>query len=132
MKPEFHVSLVILDEDEYNLPDEIIRQTGIPPSSTWRKGETKAKTSLKHRDNGWELKSSLPLESSLTEHINFLLAIIEPGQKELIGFTSKYFSLLACAVYFDEETPELHLSNELIGHLATLNLSLDIDLYCTG
>jgi hypothetical protein len=132
MRPKFHVSLVILDEDEHDLPEEITRRTGILPSRTWRKGEVKAKTILKHKDNGWELKSSLPLESPLTEHINSLLATIEPMRQELKGFTSKHFSLLACAVYFDEETPELHLGNELISQLAMLNLSLDIDLYCTA
>jgi Domain of unknown function (DUF4279) len=128
MKARVYVSLRIIDES--CLPEEITKEIGILPSVSWHKGDIRSKTQLQEKDNGWELKSTLPEESSLAEHVNYLLELIEPAQSHLEEATRKYDSLLACAIYFDEETPEIHFDRDVIQRLSALNLSLDIDLYC--
>lgn len=130
MLPEYHVSIIILDEDFLALPEEIIKQTGIQPSTTWHKGEVKHNTSMFYKDNGWELKSILPLSSPLADHVNSLLNTVNFAHQKFISFTSKYFSILSCAIYFDEQSPQIYFENELLKHLADLNLRLDIDIYC--
>lgn len=130
MQPKFHVSLIILDDKDVDLPEEVVKQTGISPSTSWHKGEVKPGTSMQYSDNGWELKSSLPLESSLVDHINFLLSAVRPVQEQLLSLTKKYYSILSCAIYFGEESPEVHLDNELLRQIGELNLKFDLDLYC--
>lgn len=128
MRPKVYVSLKIIDET--CLPEEITRYIGIPPSVIWHKGETRSNTHLLEKDNGWELKSMLPQESSLAEHVNYLLELMEPARAQLEEITREYYSLLACVIYFDNEMPEIHFDSDVIKRLAALNLRLDIDLYC--
>jgi hypothetical protein len=130
MQPRFHVSLRVIDDEYTDLPEEITNQTGISPSETWRKGEVKLGTAIQYKDNGWELKSGLPLEASLVDHVNFLLSAVEPARKQLMSLTKKYYSVLACAVYFGEEHPEIYLDNNLLRQIADMNLRLDLDIYC--
>jgi len=128
MRPKFHVSLKILDE--IHLPESVTRDIGITPSRTWYKGDTRPKTLLIEKKNGWELKSALSEESSLSEHVNYLLSIMEPARKQLKEVTRKCYSLLACVIYVDEEMPEIHFDFDVIQRLADLNPRLDIDVYC--
>jgi hypothetical protein len=130
MQPKFHVSLRIIDDEHTDLPEEIKKQTGISPSETWGKGEVKPGTTIQYKDNGWELKSGLPLEASLVDHVNFLLSAVAPARTQLMSLTKKYYSVLACAVYFGEECPEIHFDNDLLRQIADMNLRLDLDLYC--
>lgn len=129
MQPESHVSILITDEN--SSPEEITRLTGLQPTNIWYKGQAIPKTGLLKKANGWQLKSTLPLQSPLADHVNYLLTMVEPFSNQLRIFTGKYFSLLACAIYFDEHAPEVYLDPQVIAKLADLNLGLDIDLYCT-
>jgi hypothetical protein len=129
MESEFKVSLMITDES--CSPEEITRLTGITPTTTWHKGEATQGTILLRKTNGWVLQSALPRESPLADHVNSLLTAVEPFRTQLRELTEKYFSLLACAVYFDQHAPEVHLDARTIAKLGTLNLGLDIDLYCS-
>ena len=130
MTAEFHVSITIIDED--CSPDEISRFTGLKPTSIWLKGQLVPKTSLYRKHNGWRLKSPLSVESTLADHVNYLLTAVEPFSEKLKEFTSRCSLLLTCAVYFYEEMPELYMDQQTITRLANLNLGLDIDLYYTG
>ena len=87
MKPKVYVSLRIIDET--CPPEEITRAVGISPSSTWYKGDSRNKTQLKEKDNGWELKSTLPEESLLAEHVKYLLELVEPARDQLKEATKK-------------------------------------------
>lgn len=51
MRSQSHVSLRIIEID--CLPEEIIRDTGITPSRTWHKGDTRAKTGQIEKNSGW-------------------------------------------------------------------------------
>jgi hypothetical protein len=130
MQPRFHVSLRVIDDEYTDLPEEITNQTGISPSETWCKGELKPRTTMQYKDNGWELKSGLPLEASLADHVNFLLSAVGPAREQLMSFTKKYYSELACAVYFSEGSPEIHFDNDLLRQIAEMNLNIDLDIYC--
>jgi hypothetical protein len=127
VQPEFHVRLIIADEA--CSPEEITRRTGLQPTKTWQRGEQRLKTSLVEKENGWELKSPLPKVAALLQHVDYILSTIEPCRSQLTEFTRNHESVLACAVYFDEQMPELYLDRGVIARLADLNVSVDIDLY---
>jgi hypothetical protein len=128
MQPKSHLSLIIVDEDMN--PKYVTFYTGISPSRVWNKGDLRPKTQLLEKDNGWELKSPLPVESPLVDHVNGLLSIIEPAKRKFREITESHYSLLSCAVYFGEERPEIYFDKNLLKKLSDLNLGLDIDLYC--
>lgn len=130
MRPRFHVRLVITDQN--CRPDEITRSTGISPSRSWQKGDRKGKTLLVEKENGWLLNSSLPADSPFTDHIRCLLDVIEPVEDQFRAFTEKWDSSIACALYIDDETPELYFEKWILKRIAALNLSFDLDLYCLG
>jgi hypothetical protein len=121
----------LIDEEFFNLPEEVTRQIGVLPSETWHKGESRPVTNILHKDSGWELKSGLPLDAPLIDHINFLLSVVRPVREQFISLTDKYYSILTCAIYFGDESPEIHFDNELLKQIADLNLRLDLDLYAT-
>lgn len=127
MRPKSYVALRIMDE--LLVPEDITKQTGLTASRVWYKGETRPKSSIIEKENGWELKSSLVEHRTLSDHLEHLLSVVAPVSSELYCFTSQYYSLVTCAVYFDEEAPEIYFSNEMVKRLANLNLYLDIDLY---
>ena len=127
MQPKYHVKLRILDEEM--LPEEITEQTGISPSKIWYKNDLRPKTCIKEKESGWELESTLHKERLLAEHIVFLLSVIEPVYVQFQNCTQRYYSQLSCAIYFDDERPEICFDKNLIIQLADLNLNVDIDIY---
>jgi len=128
MQRKIHVSLSIVDEALD--PEEVTSSTGIVPSTIWRKGDIRPKTTIAEKENGWELRSTLSPSALLGEHLRHLLSAIHPGVEQLQEFTRQYYSVLSCAIYFDESSPEIHFEPSVIQQLAMLNLRLDIDVYC--
>lgn len=127
MQPEYHVRLKILDESL--LPEQITEQLGICPSKTWHKGDLVPNTSIRKRENGWEIESTLPKEVLPSEHIQHILSVIKPAYFQFQDYSQKYYCELSCAIYFDEERPDIFLDKNLMRQLADLNLNLDIDIY---
>ena len=127
MRPKVYVSLIIVDEKMD--PSEITRLPGIEPYRIWHNGEIRPKTNILEKESGWELKSPLPPEITVIEHVSSLLSAIEHSIPRLKEFTLKHKALLACAIYFQDELPEIHLDAGTTRLLADLNLALDVDLY---
>ena len=128
MQPKIHVMLSIVDEALD--PEEVTRSTGVVPTRVWQKGDIRPKTKIVETENGWELLSALSPAAPLVEHVGHLLSTIHPGVTQLQAFTRQYYSVLSCAVYCHESSPEIHFEPSVIQKLAEMNLRLDIDIYC--
>jgi hypothetical protein len=112
-------------------PDEVSKLLGIAPDFIWRKGDLILETARSYSENGWRLVSSLPVSSSVEEHVLNVLDRIEPAA-ELLSHLKPLEVEVSCVVYYYDYTPVLGLSHETIRRLARLGASLDYDLYDMG
>jgi hypothetical protein len=91
------------------------------PSATWRKAK-------------WELKSPLPLEMPVEDHLTALLPLLEGKAEDVSKVIERHEAEIRCAVYYHEEhcNQGFHLGENVVARMAKLGLSIDFDLYFLG
>lgn len=132
---KINVTFSIYDFDDS--PEELTEKIGIEPSETGVAGdvkyigpEGKPKATVKIKRNMWRLKSDLSPELPLEEQLSRLLDKLLVKKDNLkIGRCNKE---IFCAIYFNDNNPNLVLSKELIDKLSELKIALVFDLYFIG
>ncbi len=128
---EVTVSLTITDFEEH--PSEITRILEISPSRVWCKGELiDARTSIRYKQNGWKLFSSLSKNQTFREHIDNLLEILIPLSNRFRNLPLICQIELTCCFYIYHEMPEIFLDGLTLKRLSKLDAGIDIDLYYFG
>src|SRR5436309_2728655 len=65
-------------------PDELSRALSLPPTRTWRKGDTRAGAPLLHYDeDGWSLTVGPRATLHLDEELAELLTVLRPHARQL-------------------------------------------------
>ena len=93
----FNFSAGLRIHNSSELHEEITIKTGLIPTSSHKKGDTKQHNpNQKYTNDIWSIKSQLEENNSLTEHLLSLWGIIKPHKdyfKELIEKMSKWIFL---------------------------------------
>lgn len=117
-------------------PSEITALMQLEPFETRKAGDLIQdrfeRTGQKHfwPKNSWKFRSSLPLDGTFQQsHIQNILDIIELRSEVLRDLQMTCDIGINCVGYYWNANPGLHLSTDLIRRCASLNLSIDFDLY---
>ena len=86
------------------------------------------------RANVWQLNSSLPISAHVEEHIEALLSLLELRAEAIATLMSFHQAEagINCAIYYEDFTPGIHLSQNITKRIAALGLYIDLDLYFLG
>jgi hypothetical protein len=114
------------------LISEITTILGVSPSVSNEKGDTmKYRIGKKWDCGNWQLHSPLSRNEIYQDsHISALLKILKPKTELIFKIQSLYETGINCVGYYTNTHPGFHIDKETIQNLATLNLSIDFDLYC--
>ena len=100
------------------------------PTGIWCVGEVIRLGSLmKHKENGWYLKSNLNKAALLEDHIQSLLGKLKSAEQQFKMLGENYHMALSCSIYFYDDMPDIHMSRDIIKALALINCEFDLDLY---
>lgn len=128
MSSKIHVYLRLLSSDA-SLED-LSDLYQIPNSCIWRKGETRPGTILRHKENGWELKSDLDAAATVAEHVSRIMSLIDPYRSKISELQSNWETQISCALYYYGDcVPESHFEPRLVNQMSDLGASLDVDVY---
>ena len=109
--------------------DEISASLGLEPTDAWMKGEVSGKGVIR-KNSCWLLYSQLPKsELFLDKHIEALVEILLPREKNILKLADKYDCGINCVGKFSPSSG-IHLSKELLAKVTILTVPLDFDLYC--
>ena len=117
-------------------PSEVTRIINLEPTFTWRTGDLISKTgkgTAKHKENGWEWCLP-PLEGA--EGVDFsvlfdrFVAEIAPIQERFKLLPSNHYVQLSCCAYIKEQAPAFVLDSSILQLLASINATVDFDIYC--
>jgi hypothetical protein len=123
-----HVFLKVLDFGDD--PSVVTSRIGLSPTSAWRFGDPMPPHPTAIRNHSrWSLKSPLPLETHVERHLEALLSLLEPYATNIRECAADFSIELCCAIYYEDFTPGIHLSPEILRRIGALGISLDLDLY---
>ncbi len=131
MEHEAHVFFAVFEFGQ-DL-DVVTKLAGVAPNESWVTGQQKEKhPHLTHRHSKWTIKSPLPLNAEVEDHLDALLSVMELHAAGIKAVSQRFPSEICCALYFHGCTPGFHLPNKLISRAAVFGLDVDFDLYCLG
>lgn len=117
---------------DYGEEASIVTQlVGIEPTLIGVPGQPNAQfPQITHRVHKWEFYSPLDLSAHIDQHFAALLHLLEPHAEAIKTATQRWKGGLNAAVYYYQDvTPGIHLPARLIKVVASMNLSIDLDLY---
>jgi hypothetical protein len=123
----FNVYIIVIGIN----PDEITARLRIEPTKTRRKGELLPSGNTAKVDS-WQLSSPLDTASgdALEPHIEALFVVLANVWSELEEVCHGSDSALHCGVHMaSSDTPNLVLEPRTLTSIASLNVTLDLDLY---
>ena len=88
-----------------------------------------AKPTATWNHSWWRFQSPLPLETHAEKHLEALLSLLEPHAAMIRECAAEFSVELACAIYYEDFTPGIHFSSEILQRIAALGIPLDLDLY---
>ncbi len=91
-----------------------------------------AKPTVTWNHSWWSFQSPLPLETHAEKHLEALLPLLESRAASIRACAAEFSVELACAIYYEDFTPGMHLSSEILQRIAALGIPLDLDLYFLG
>jgi hypothetical protein len=78
----------------------------------------------------WKLHSPLPSDAHLDDHIEALLGLLEPHAAAVRAASERFEAGVNVYVYYHRDfNPGINLSQRAVQLLASMNLSIDFDLY---
>lgn len=111
-------------------PEAITRLLNVPPTKTWRAGDLRhPKAKVVHQESGWELRSAVPPNANLIDHVKALMAALKPAAEKLAKVDPELTRQLYCGLsVHGDERPAMHFSAADVLELGKLGASLDIDI----
>jgi len=114
-------------------PSVVTARIGLSPTPAWRIGDPMPSHSTATRNHSrWSFHSPLPLEAHVEKHLEALLPLLEPHAARIQECAAEFSVELCCAVYYEDFTPGIHLSPQILQRIADLGIPLDLDLYFLG
>lgn len=116
-------------------PDNVTSLLDIVPTEAHKKGEPLAKHPERtYPTSYWGLQSDLSQIASLAEHLNYLLAILEPKAESIKALVSKGNSCDFHCSYFvttpgNFDKGRLELSADILSRISAVGSNLTIDFY---
>lgn len=111
---------------------DISKKLGLEPTDAWNKGDP-SKYLLQRKQSTWRYYSPLPrTEMFLDAHIKALINILAERREIIKELKKQYEAGISCVGYYKCANPGFHLDEDIIKDMASLNLSVDFDLYCLG
>jgi len=105
--------------------------SGLAPDRVWQAGESiPIAPKLHYKRPGWEIKSRLPVASSLAEHVDDILARTAPVEDSDLPNGAE--AVLGVGVYVGDPSPDMTLRADQLGRLASIPASLWLDPYPWG
>jgi len=82
------------------------------------------------RWNSWQISSSLPSHAHVNNHLESLVKTLQPRTDAIKTASNMYRAGINCVMYYYEDfTPGIHISEDIIQKISSMNISIDIDLY---
>jgi hypothetical protein len=126
-----HVSFVVFEVG--NDLQAVTKLMDIAPTDAWRVGDPVPDQPTTTRNHSqWTLASGCGLEAPVEDHLHALLTILEERRQRIREVALRYAVELQCAIYYEEDTPGIHLSEDVVRRVAALGLAIDLDLYFVG
>ena len=111
-------------------PEVITRALGITPTAVWSQGDAIPPSSVRRKSNGWLLRSEAsPRVVDLEPHVKWLLSKLPSSLDVLKEGCATWYAEISVIVNLRDGAPVLHLPSELLGQVAALGASLDVDVY---
>jgi len=105
----------------------------IAPTDAWRVGDPVSDQPTMTRNHSrWTLASGCGLEAPVEDHLHALLTILEERRERIREVAQRYSVELQCAIYYEDDTAGIHLSEDVVRRVAALGLAIDLDLYFVG
>jgi len=114
------------------VPQEVVDAIGIKPSKSFKRGDIRVGTK-KWPHGYWELSSKGAVQSSdLQVHLEWLIEQLEPIKTQLTKIIHQegIDASLSCFWIMPTTHESLSLSGSLLIQIASLDLKLDLDIYC--
>jgi len=125
-RDEVIVRLMILSETQ--TPEQITALIGLASDKSWRVGETRPKTTMVEKNNGWVVDSQMPRSSALSCQVTRLLDRLSPFRRQIRKLARYEKTVFSCVVYSDRRPPLVFSKKDIFG-IAGLGAALDIDVY---
>ncbi len=118
-------------------PDEVTISLGVQPTRTWRQGDPRGKTLLRHKSDGWELSTGyeeLDEENSIDmiKQIRSIFGRLQPHTSKLKEMCArlKVDARVCCVMHIEgDDRPAIYFDRDIVKWLAELGADIDIDLY---
>jgi|SRR5579883_2442928 len=129
MESEIYAAFILQGRDLD--PEGVTAAVGIQPSETWRSGDLVSDRAIIRRKlDGWKVDSSLPLSSSLEEHVENVLGRLRPGWLPLVDFCTENQAKLYCVVrIYGGARPPIIFNRGILRDVVELSAAIEIDLY---
>lgn len=133
MDPVITVALIVSSDDAVDM-SVVTERTGVTPTHIWKKGEARV---LRNghvmpspcAESGWRLELGPRRTIDLPGMLDELLSVVEPGSLHTFASESRMEVELSAHVYMANQAPVGTLESDLVGRIAALGASFDIDLY---
>ena len=118
-------------------PNAVTEVLGMTPDSAIKRGEEhdlKAGSKVIHsrpaRQGGWIIKSKLPPDVHVEEHLRVMLALLEPKAAAIqdlrgAGNSADFF----CGLFLQDYNDGVELPPEMLADIAALGATLGLDIY---
>lgn len=123
-------STFLLSADEFD-PEEVTRRLGLLPTRTWRLGDPVPGTLLRRKSTAWLIDSGKEATVDLAEQATRVLGPAF-SQESAVSRLRQELGLtvtLSCAVYLENERPDIHFSPDLLIGLTRLRAEIDVAVY---
>lgn len=110
-------------------PAEVTARVGVPPTESWRRGDTCLRTQRERRFSRWSLDSRLPHDQELEAHIRDVLAQLEANPEAFRAVSLELGGCMQLVGYFYRDYPGLHFDREISEGLGRFGLAVDFDFY---
>jgi hypothetical protein len=106
--------------------DELIALIGVEPTRTWKKGKN-----IRH--NGFEIQPSAKETGEVEDKLQAVIRVLLPFKADLQALSTIANTGIQIAYWgYKDQMWGMHFDTETVQGIATLNLSVDIDLYAGG
>jgi len=112
--------------------DLLTNTLGIKPDEYWNKGDPISGRVHTRIETNWGINTGYTESLDVNEEMEKLISRLKSIVKELITFKDKYhvdYGFSAVINIKNNQTPAVHLTEEVIDFLSSIGVCLDIDIY---
>lgn len=135
MKHEIDVRLCFWEFEDLT-PEAITNLLGIEPSRVMRTGDPRGPSGKRFWPyNGWIWEASADKSTPFEAQCNAVLDLLEARREAIKSFSHRCSGEISCMLWLycdnGESTPSVNLDARYHALASELNLSFDLDLYCS-